>query len=413
MKQHFLKITLMIQMSCLSLSSLHAAEPTRQELTNRIDVLESELNQLKREVKDSATQKGSYGFSDSVTNAGESKLPDTLIHLAGYADVGYSDAESEDGSFNVGSFSPIFHFLYRDLVMLESELEFEVGDDGETETKLEYLAIDWFINDYLILVGGKFLSPIGQFRQNMHPSWINKLPSAPPGFGHDGAAPVSDVGVQLRGGFPIGDSRTNYAIYVSNGPELLSAFEDGEYELDGVEAEGKGADIDGEKVVGVRFGFIPIAEFEFGISAATGKATVTSIEDGDSSLLADERARDYDVLGADFSWNIRNIALRGEYVETEVGADTGIGTAASEGATWETWYVQGAWRPWESQWELVVRYTDFDSPGNSQDQQQWAAGLNYLIASNFIGKIAYEFNDGENDSDADKDRLLLQMAYGF
>lgn len=352
-------------------------------------------------------------MDDRVAGINEEAHSDTLIHMAGYADVGYSDPESSDGSFNVGSFSPIFHFQYRDLVMLESELEIELGDDGETETNLEYLTIDWFINDYMALVAGKFLSPIGQFRQNLHASWINKLPTAPPGFGHDGAAPVSDVGVQLRGGFPIGFVRTNYAVYMSNGPEIIAAFEDGGYELEGVEAEGFGADADGEKVVGGRFGFIPFSEFEIGISAANGKATVASIEDGDSSLLIGEGARDYEVLGADFSWSLRTLDLRGEYVETKVGADTGSGTAASPGATWETWYTQGTWRPGQNQWELVARYTDFDSPHDNQDQQQWAFGVNYLFASNFIGKIAYEFNDGESNSDADLNRLLLQMAYGF
>jgi hypothetical protein len=333
--------------------------------------------------------------------------------MAGYADVGFTDSESDDGSFNVGTFSPIFHYQYRDLVLLESELEFEVGEDGETETNLEYLTIDWFINDYMTLVGGKFLSPIGQFRQNLHPSWINKLPSAPPGFGHDGAAPLSDLGFQLRGGFPIGAIRTNYAIYVSNGPELIAELEDGEFELDGVEAEGLGSDRDGELVVGGRLGIIPFAGFELGLSAASGKATVTSIEDGDSSLLSDdEGARDYDVIGADFNWQYRAFNLRGEYVETEVGA-TNSGTAASESATWEAWYTQGSYRLNQSKWELVTRYTDFDSPHSSQDQEQWAMGINYLLTSSFIGKLSYEFNDGQTGSDADQNRVLFQMAYGF
>jgi hypothetical protein len=313
----------------------------------------------------------------------------------------------------VGRFSPIFHFQYRDLVMLESELEIEVEDDGETKTALEYLTLDWFINDYMMLVAGKFLSPIGQFRQNLHPSWINKLASAPPGFGHDGAAPVSDIGFQLRGGFPIGEVRTNYAVFVSNGPELKAEFEDGEFELDGVEAEGFGTDVDGEKVVGGRLGIIPIAGLEFGLSVASGKATVTSVEDGDSSVLGGEAARDYDVVGVDFNWQYNAFNLRGEYVETEVGRDAGSGTAASDGATFKTWYTQGVYRIDQSKFELVARYTDFDSPHGSQDQKQWAVGTNYLFTNSFIGKINYEFNDGLSGSAAEQDRFQLQLAYGF
>jgi hypothetical protein len=405
--------TLVIGTATVSASSSVLAAPSVEELSLRLEQMQREMNLLKQQIQNSATKQEVQSVKQEVVTASEWSQSDTLIHMAGYADVGYVNAESADGSFNVGRFAPIFHFQYRDLVMLESELEIEVTDDGETETALEYLTIDWFVNDYMTLVAGKFLSPVGQFRQNLHPSWINKLASAPPGFGHDGAAPVSDVGIQLRGGFPIGQVRTNFAVYVSNGPELKAEFEDGEYELDGVEAEGFGADSDGKKVLGGRFSIIPFAGFEFGLSAASGKATVASVEDGDSSLLAGERARDYDVIGADFSWQLKGFNLRGEYVETEVGADVGGGVAASEGATWETWYTQAAYRIPESKWELVARYTDFDSPHDSRDQEQSALGINYLFTSNFIGKVSYELNDGLSGSDTDKDRIMWQMAYGF
>jgi len=394
-------------------STAALANPTLEELAKRLAHMQQEMDQLKLQIENSATKKEIQVIKKDVATAGGWLQPDTLIHMAGYADVGYTDSESSGGSYNVGTFAPIFHYQYRDLVMLESELEMTVGDDGETKTSLEYLTIDWFVNDYIILVAGKFLSPIGQFRQNIHPSWINKLASAPPGFGHDGAAPISDLGFQLRGGFPIGSIRTNYAIYVSNGPELKAEFEDGEYELDGVEAEGFGSDNDGEKTMGGRFGIIPFPGFELGFSVANGKATVTSIEDGDSDLLDGEGARDYDVIGADFSWQSRGFNLRGEYIKTEVGDDGGSGTAASEGGTWETWYTQFAYRFDHSKWELVARYTDFDSPHNSKDQQQWAIGTNYLFTNSFVSKISYEFNDGQSGNVADLDRFMFQLAYGF
>ena len=404
--------TLFIATSVLA-SAMTVAATNDEGISERLERMQQEISNLKQQLANHPTKEDLRNIEKDVAKAGEWLQPDTLAHVSGFADVGYSKSESQEGSFNLGTFSPIFHFQYRDLVLLESELEIEIGDDGETETRLEYLTIDWFVNDYVVLVAGKFLSPIGQFRQNLHPSWINKLPSAPPGFGHDGAAPVSDLGLQLRGGFHLGDIRTNYAFYISNGPELKSEFEDAEYELDGVDAEAFGADNDGEKVVGGRFGIIPFPGFELGLSAASGKATVTSIEDGDSSVLAGEAARDYDVVGSDFNWQLNAFNLRGEYVETKVGVDAGVGTAASEGATWQTWYTQGAYRISQSKWELVTRYSDFDSPHDSQDKKQWAIGTNYLFSSSFIAKVSYEFNDGQVNSDADQDQFLIQMAYGF
>jgi hypothetical protein len=124
------------------------------------------------------------------------------FQLAGYASFDYENEENGDGSFAGVKFAPIFHYQYGDIFLFEAEVEFTVDSDGETETELEYAAGTFFINDYMGLQVGKFLSPLGQFVQNLHPSWINKLPSAPVGFGHDGAAPTSNVGIALRGGLP-------------------------------------------------------------------------------------------------------------------------------------------------------------------------------------------------------------------
>ena len=248
-------------------SVLKQYEQQSQQSTQEVKELKQEVAQSKASTKE---------FSKELNAANEWREPNTLIHLSGYADIGYA---SDNESFNVGTFAPIFHYQYRDLVMLEAELEFEVEADGSTAIGLEYATIDLFLNDYVTFIGGRFLSPIGQFRQNMHPSWINKLVSAAPGFGHDGAAPTSEMGFQLRGGFEMGDMFANYAFYVSNGPELVAAEEsEGEYVLEGIDAEGFARDVDNKKAYGGRLGILPMVGLEIGFSAASGKASVTSIE---------------------------------------------------------------------------------------------------------------------------------------
>ncbi len=388
----------------LAIPVMASAETSNADIQQQLDALQNQVTALNTEVQQAA----------------EWKNPNTLVHMSGYADVGYVKTEGEDGSFVVGTFAPIFHYQYRDTVMMEAELEFEVGEDGETEVALEYMTLDWFMSDYAVLVAGKFLSPIGQFRQNLHPSWINKLASAPPGFGHDGAAPVSDLGFQVRGGFPMGSMRANYAVYVANGPEINAEAEDDgaggfEYELDGVAAEGFGADVDGEKTYGGRIGILPIASVEIGLSFVTGMATVTNIESDDETIagsISGETPRDYDVIGADFVWFTGNMSLRGEFVKTEVGEAT-TGVTASEAAEWTTWYTQAAYRLPNTKWEGVLRYTDYDSPHGSVDQKQTAIGVNYLVTNNFIAKLTHELNDGLEGADSDADRTMLQLAYGF
>ncbi|HED19768.1 MAG TPA: hypothetical protein ENI74_09760 [Gammaproteobacteria bacterium] len=379
------------------------ATPAQSRTAQEAPVTRKEMDELRKE----------------VATASEWRSPNTLIHMAGYSSVGYEKTQgnNDDGSFNVGQFAPIFHFQYRDLVMLESELEFEVEDDGSTNTALEYLTIDLIMNDYATLVAGKFLSPIGQFRQNLHPTWVNKMASPPPGFGHDGAAPVSDLGVQVRGGYPLGKVRTNYALFVSNGPELTSATDDGvNFTLDGVDAEGFNKDSDGTKVFGGRLGVLPMRGLEVGISGATGEASVSKYEDellATTVKITDQGKRDYDVYGADFNFQYRSVGVRGEYVKSKVGSSN-KGLTASGSANWETWYTQAAYRFLPTRFEAVLRYTDFDSAVDSRDQEQWGVGLNYLFTSNFIAKVNYEFNNGNgNSSVADDNRFLAQLAYGF
>lgn len=346
-------------------------------------------------------------LKQKVEAASEWKEPRTLAHMAGYADVGYtdSDADGEAGTFNVGTFSPIFHYQFSDIVMLESELELEIEENGSTEIAVEYLTVDLFLNDYTTLVVGKFLSPLGQFRQNLHPSWINKAASAPTGFGHDQAAPNAEVGAQLRGGFPLGGVDANYAVYIGNGP----ALEEDAGEVEMIETPGLNKDGDGKKVIGGRFGMLfPDAKLDVGLSYATGEASVWAPS---ATPITYEPSRGYQATGFDFNYRPGQFDFRGEYIKQEIDA-LAVSAAPEEGA-WEAFYVQGAYKFLPSKWEAVVRYGEYDTPHASQDRDQWLIGVNYLFASNVVAKLDYEFNDNPNAGQTADDRLLLQLAYGF
>ena len=329
----------------------------------------------------------------------------SVTHISGYASVDYISADNEPAVF-VANFNPMFHFLYDNKVLWEAELEVEVDENGETQLGLEYTTVDLFLNDKLTLVAGKFLSPLGNFRQNLHPSWINKLPFAPPGFGHDGAAPVSEIGIQLRGVAPVGSSgKIVYAAYVGNGPKIEG--DDGE--IHAVEAEGFASDPDDEKVFGGRIGFLPFAGLELGISSAFGDVAVI---ENDGVDFEGDPTRDYSVFGFDASYRWKNLDLRGEFMSQEV--DDNELSIAPEGGKWETWYAQGAYKfGQQGKWEGVVRYTDFTSPHADDSQEQWAFGINYLLSPSAMIKFGYESNKGEAGEITDDDRWVAQIAYGY
>ncbi len=335
--------------------------------------------------------------------AGNSETYGFVSHakIAGYADVSYEDTENGTAGFKAMHFNPIFHFQVGDRVFFEGELETEIASDGETETKLEYSNINLFLNDNLTLTAGLFQSPLGYFRQNLHPSWINKMASVPPGFGQDGAAPISDIGLQLRGTHSYNNgSRLNYVIYTANGPRLVPDDPVTPTEIHAIDAEGATANDDKSMVTGGRIAYLPVHNFEFGVSAASGNVALPS-----------ESTRDYTVIGADFSWQISAFDIRGECIKQEVGELAA--SVAPDEAKWRSAYLQVAYRWLPSNWETAVRYTDFDSPHVDDDQEQSAISFNYYLYANAVIKVMYAANDGQAGAASDNDQVFAQISYGF
>ncbi len=337
----------------------------------------------------------------------EWKAPKTLVHLSGFANVNYVQKDGKPGSFGTGTFSPIFHYQFADKVMLEAELEFASDADGKSEAGVDYMTIDYFVNDNLALVMGKFLSPLGQFRQNIHPSWINKMASAPVGFGHDQAAPNAEIGLMLRGGFTNDAGSQNYAVYIGNGPTL----ENGGTEIEKIETPGLNADTDGKKVVGGRYGiFFVNHQLDIGFSAAVGGASART---GAGPFTYESSTRSYNVVGFDLAWRVSGFNIKAEYVKQTLGDDAS--SAAPTGGSWSAWYAQAAYKLGSSNWELVGRLSAYDTPIAASDRNQTALGLNYNYASNVVTKLNYEINKNPNagQTTGNDNRLLVQLAYGF
>ncbi len=189
--------------------------------------------------------------------------------IRGYADANFISGEGET-SFGNARFVPLFIYKQSDRLLFEGELEFEI-EDGEVEIALEYANFYYQLSPNMTIRAGKILVPFGTFFDRLHPSWINKLPTVPLGYGHDGILPTSDLGIELRGASFLGGMRTNYSLYVTNGPRI----EDGEDEAEEVGMIVPEADVDNNKnkAIGGRFGLFPFADqsLEVGFSAQSAK----------------------------------------------------------------------------------------------------------------------------------------------
>lgn len=391
-QKKLLRISTMVAALAVAFPGVAWSADDLSTLRQEVDFLKQQIQSLKLESTDGGASPARAMAANSMT------------HLSGYGSVGYSSRSGASNAFDTVQFAPIFHYAYKDLVFFETEINLKTNTTGGTDVDLEYANLNYFLNDNVIVFAGKFLTPIGNFFPNIHPAWINKFASRPPGFGGEGsAAPEASIGAGLRGGFHIGaTTKANYAIYVGNGPKL--ELNTGGDEITGVTGEASTNNPSNSKLVGGRFGVLPIAGLELGISAGTSKVGV--VPSGGTI----EALRSYSVTGADFAYQRKSFELRGEYIQQSVG-DLAT-SVAPQGGVWQTRYIQAAYKL-TPKWEPVIRYGNFESPHEDQSKRQTAIGLNYWITSSAVAKMGYEMNKGQVGTANNDDRFLLQLAYGF
>jgi hypothetical protein len=293
-------------------------------------------------------------------------------------------------------------------------VEFELNDastpgepEFETETGLEYAHMVWAPRDEVMVGAGKFLLPFGQFTGRLHPAWINKLPDKPLMFSHSGFIPESDVGMDVRGAFPVMDRSTvNYAFYLTNGPQLNT--------MTGATATGTPSDNNYNKALGGRVGFLPIPSLEVGVSFMTGKAGFsTATASGNPDIL---------LLGADVAFTRAfdeikgTINARAEWAMSDVDSNAAVISGVDNKR--DGWYVQLSYRPDKVQSllkniEWVVRYDMLSLPVSlNADRSRLTFGADYWIGSSTVVKLAYQLDDRDNSS-AETDAFLFQVGMGF
>ena len=421
-----------------------AQDADQTQLLERLNELSAELQTLKQQLAETKTEatktkkiaEKAVKTAKKAESAGDKIRPNSW-HMAGYADVGmeFSNGDEVD-TFTTGKFNPALHFQYKDLVLFESEFQVETTSDGATTMELEYSQLDFFLADSATLVVGKFLSPVGQFTERVHPSWINRAVNAPAGFGHGGIQPINETGLMLRGGVPVGERMFTYSVAYGNGPRAGH---------DGVELEAYGRDDNSNKAISGRVAFFPMDQLEIGGSFMTAKIApaaeeaaddghdeepVVVIEDGhgdEEAVLADLPEGDFNLWGVDMAYTKGNWDIRAEYLNADLnglGAEDGHEEEASN-LSWEAWYAQAAYRlsgvtgsDFVHKLEPMVRYGEFKVAGDHDledetNEKRFNVGLNYWATSSVVFKAGVEFRNYVAAEREDDTRYQLQLSYGF
>lgn len=400
------------------------------------DMADDEIRELKQRIErlESAREEDRHRVDDEIDavrkTADEAVKERTMdVVLTGYAHTLYRDRDGAPGSFLLGSFNPLLLARYRDNVLFEGELEFEVdredGSSTETNIEVEYAQIDYLVNDALTLIMGRFITPLGVFNEKLHPAWINKLPNGPlPYGGHDASLlPFNDIGIQARGAFAVGDARLTYAAFVTNGPGQEAAHdeeeaaasiggarnEDGEDEGESLDFESSAVDNNSSKNFGGRLALLPFPGVELGLSGTTGR-------------YDDEGDLDFSVLVVDAAAQHFGFAeLRGEWIRTW---QERTASDIDRSAFWVQTSFKVAGIPSEPiqdaldsvafmrRIEPVVRYSEVKTDETDADREQWSVGLNCYLTNTLLLKASYDFNDGEAAEDSN-DTFNAQLAFGW
>ncbi|TAL56858.1 MAG: hypothetical protein EPN85_14820 [Bacteroidetes bacterium] len=331
---------------------------------------------------------------------------------------------------------------------MESELEIK-SDRGKTHIKVGYVDVSFIVNKFMTIQAGNFLTPLGTYQERLHPMWINKLPDFPLGFGHDDLLPITETGAGIRGGFSVLKSKLNYALFVSNGPQLsdgghiprtegMLLYEDEDTSLFGfLNFRQNYRDNNSNKAMGGRIGILPFpnSSLELGVwaeSAIVGAKYGAHTHSGSSLDVPDYSKVRSRLYGFDFSYLTKvsflkgMIDIKGQWNKIKTDYAKYLNTYDTSGVVWSysfanhsvDYYAQCSYRLFSfenniiNKSDICFRYSYMKTPKGSlweKDIKQYTLGINYWLNWHSVLKLAFRMETGNRERQA----IFLQWAMGF
>ena len=401
-------------------SQVHAQDQkTHEQDQQKIQELEKKLGETQQTVAD-VQQKATAAVAVPVEPLPRVPLDEGTVNhnfsILGDAEFLYAKTSGQHGTFLFADFAPIFLYRAGEKVLFEAGFDFGLqnndrnspagGAGATTTTELSFAQLDYLMNDYVTLVVGDMVLPLGTYEERSA-GWLNKFPDDP--LPRD-LLPGAGVGAQLRGAVPLGQNGklVTYSVWGVNGPSSADGTGNAD-QLDlggnvGLKSDNSVANLHGQPSGGARVGwfmpFKPHYDLELGLSAQSGEWDdaghhIWSAGVADASLH----------LGANFE-------VKGEYIRSWYGSDD-HGNVHPEG-----WWVQAGYKlaglnldwPVINNIELVNRY-DTIHDGLGTRTRRYTLGYIYYFSNTLLFEGDYEFLHSTDPTV--KDQFVLQLSYGF
>jgi hypothetical protein len=352
--------------------------------------------------------------------------------LTGDAEIQFGKSTGQHSAFTLADFAPVFLFRAGDNILFEAGFDIRLqngavtlasGQTGNSATTttidLSFATLDYLLNDYVTVVAGDMLLPLGTYSERSA-GWLNKIPDDPL---PRAVLPSSGIGIQLRGSIPVGQSgqQVTYAAYVANGPGSVDGSGNATFvdnngnvlpNLDfgnvGIQSNGNRANehaaVSGGGRIGWFFPLKPNYDLELGISGETGPWNNAG-------------NRMWSAVVADAALHISPyFELKGEYINSW-WQTTDIGTLAPRG-----WWIQGAYKlaglnqklnlPLVNNLELVSRF-DWVDDGLGTRTQRETVGYVYYLTNTLLLEGDYEWSHSRGPSAGSSNKWVFQVSCGF
>jgi hypothetical protein len=336
--------------------------------------------------------------------------------VLGDAEFQFANIRGQHPTFLFADFAPIFLYRGGDNILFEAGFDFALQnastgthDSGQTTTiNLSFAQLNYIMNDYTTLAVGNLLLPLGTYSLRTA-GWLNKIPDDP--LPRD-LLPGSGVGGEVLGAVPIGSEGKliNYSVWGVNGPSSSDGTGAAD-QLDlggnvGLSSDNRVTNLHGSPSGGARVAFFypykPHYDLEVGLSGQSGEW-----DDAGKHL--------WNAAVVDASLHLGSyFETKGEFINTWYGSDSG--NIHPEG-----WWIQSGYKlaglnlinwPLVNNLEVIGRY-DLYHDGLGVHKRRETVGYIYYLSNTLLFEGDYEFFQGNSDDPNDKDRLILQLSYGF
>lgn len=360
------------------------------------------------------------------------------ILFPGNMRVGYTKFEGEIGQYDVLlRVHPYWRMGERMLAKVGAQ--FGYFPNNQTSVFLFFAEWMYLLTNNITLKAGMLLPPIGFYQEETLVEWVNKLTDEPLAMQDELIVPTSDIGVMVRGAFPLwGLARLIGAVSLTNGPQLIDTTPNlnqtplsltanhthGIPPSPGGLLFGRVNDNNGEKSFSGRLALWFMPELEVGVSAMHARVG----SDGTKFAKVAANIYDVDVAGYTIIDAIASeLQLRAEGIVNMVDeADYGRGLHAN--VRWG-YYVQLAIQPFLlkndilRRFELVGRYDELHMPDEFPgltNQQRATVGLLYWIWPSAVVKADYQWGfqtpvaiNGRHGPQVTRYKVGAQLAVGF